>query len=88
MSGRCPTRLSQPAAVLAGKSEQIKLGRRPSVDFWVVRLSWNEVRVRATAFAEQWRDAADEVREAQSFYNDFFRSSTSSAGAWRATRSM
>jgi len=38
-----------------------------------VRLSWNEVRVRATAFAEQWRDAADEVREAQSFYNDFFQ---------------
>ncbi len=38
-----------------------------------MRLSWNEVRGRATAFAEQWRDAADEVREAQSFYNDFFR---------------
>ena len=37
-----------------------------------MRLSWNEVRVRAAAFAEEWRDAAYERGETQSFYNDFF----------------
>ncbi|MDE2955695.1 MAG: class I SAM-dependent DNA methyltransferase, partial [Bacteroidota bacterium] len=37
-----------------------------------MRLSWNEVRTRANAFAEQWRDAAYEKGETQSFYNDFF----------------
>ena len=37
-----------------------------------MRLSWNEVRVRAAAFAEEWRDAAYEKGETQSFYNDFF----------------
>ena len=37
-----------------------------------MRLSWNEVRVRAAAFAEAWRDAAYEKGETQSFYNDFF----------------
>ena len=37
-----------------------------------MRLSWNEVRVRAAAFAESWRDAAYEKGETQSFYNDFF----------------
>ncbi|MDE0238357.1 MAG: class I SAM-dependent DNA methyltransferase [bacterium] len=37
-----------------------------------MRLSWNEVRVRAAAFAERWRDAAYEKGETQSFYNDFF----------------
>ena len=38
-----------------------------------MRLSWNEVRVRAAAFAEDWKDAAYEKGETQSFYNDFFR---------------
>ncbi len=38
-----------------------------------MRLSWNEVRARAAAFAEDWRDAAYEKGETQSFYNDFFR---------------
>ena len=38
-----------------------------------MRLSWNEVRVRAAAFAEEWRDAAYEKGETQSFYNDFFQ---------------
>ena len=38
-----------------------------------MRLSWNEVRARAAAFAEDWKDAAYENRETQSFYNDFFR---------------
>ena len=37
-----------------------------------MRLSWNEVRVRAAAFADEWRDAADEKSETQSFYNAFF----------------
>ena len=38
-----------------------------------MRLSWNEVRVRAAAFAEDWKDAAYEKGETQSFYNAFFR---------------
>ena len=38
-----------------------------------MRLSWNEVRARAAAFAEEWRDASYESGETQSFYNDFFR---------------
>ena len=37
-----------------------------------MRLSWNEVRVRAAAFAEDWRDAAYESGETQSFYSNFF----------------
>ncbi len=37
-----------------------------------MRLSWNEIRVRAAAFAAEWRDAAYEKGETQSFYNDFF----------------
>ena len=38
-----------------------------------MRLSWNEVRVRAAAFADTWRQAAYEKGETQSFYNDFFK---------------
>ena len=37
-----------------------------------MRLSWNEVRVRAASFVKAWRDAAYEKGETQSFYNDFF----------------
>ena len=37
-----------------------------------MRLSWNEVRARAAAFVHDWRDAAYEKGETQSFYNDFF----------------
>ena len=37
-----------------------------------MRLSWNEIRARAAAFAGEWRDASYEKGEAQSFYNDFF----------------
>jgi hypothetical protein len=37
-----------------------------------MRLSWNEIRVRAAAFAAEWRDAAYEKGETQSFYNEFF----------------
>lgn len=36
-------------------------------------LNWAEVRARAAAFAEEWKDASYEKGEAQSFYNDFFR---------------
>ena len=38
----------------------------------MTRLSWNEIRARAAAFANEWRDAAYEKGETQSFYNDFF----------------
>ena len=37
-----------------------------------MRLSWNEIRARAARFAEDWKDAAYEKGETQSFYNDFF----------------
>ena len=37
-----------------------------------MRLSWNEVRARASAFAHDWRDASYEKGETQSFYNEFF----------------
>ena len=38
-----------------------------------MRLSWNEVRIRAARFADEWRDAAYEKGETQSFYNEFFK---------------
>ena len=38
-----------------------------------MRLSWNEVRVRAATFAEEWSNAVREKSETQSFYNAFFR---------------
>ena len=37
-----------------------------------MRLSWNEVRAHAAAFADDWKDARYEKGETQSFYNDFF----------------
>ena len=37
-----------------------------------MRLSWNEIRVRAADFAREWADARYERGEAQSFYNAFF----------------
>ena len=37
-----------------------------------MRLSWNEVRARAVTFVEDWKDAAYEKGETQSFYNEFF----------------
>ena len=37
-----------------------------------MRLSWNEVRARAAAFANEYRDASREKGETQSFYNAFF----------------
>ncbi len=37
-----------------------------------MRLSWNEIRARASRFAKKWQNAAYEKGETQSFYNDFF----------------
>ena len=37
-----------------------------------MRLSWNEIRVRAKTFSEDWKEARYEKGETQSFYNDFF----------------
>ena len=37
-----------------------------------MRLSWNEVRARAAKFAKEWKVAAYEKGEMQSFYNAFF----------------
>ena len=38
-----------------------------------MRLSWNEIRARAAAFAREWAKASCEKGETQSFYNDFFQ---------------
>ena len=35
-------------------------------------LSWNEIRNRALAFSQEYKDATRENAESQSFYNDFF----------------
>ena len=37
-----------------------------------MRLSWNEVRARASGFSRAWKGAGYEKGETQSFYNDFF----------------
>lgn len=37
-----------------------------------MRLAWDEIRRRAKAFSEDWKDAHYEKGETQSFYNDFF----------------
>ena len=37
-----------------------------------MRLSWQEIRVRARRFSERWKDAHYEKGETQSFYNEFF----------------
>ena len=37
-----------------------------------MRLSWNEIRVRAATFAQEWKDAHYEKGETQTFYNEFF----------------
>ena len=45
-----------------------------------MRLSWNEIRARAAAFAEEWKDEGYERGEAQTFYNDFFQISCDAFG--------
>ena len=37
-----------------------------------MRLSWNEIGVRASQFVKRWRDASYASGEMQSFYGDFF----------------
>ena len=37
-----------------------------------MRLSWNEIRTRASKFSKEWSEAVYEKGETQSFYNDFF----------------
>lgn len=37
-----------------------------------MRLSWNEIRVRAARFADEWKHAHYEKGESQTFYNEFF----------------
>ena len=37
-----------------------------------MRLSWNEIRARAAAFAREWHDTTYETGDTQSFYNEFF----------------
>lgn len=37
-----------------------------------MRLSWEQIRHRATEFVEEWKTETYEKGEAQSFYNDFF----------------
>ena len=37
-----------------------------------MRISWNEVRTRAAAFAKSWEGESYEKGEAQTFYNEFF----------------
>lgn len=38
-----------------------------------MRLGFDEIRRRAKAFSEDWKDAHYEKGETQSFYNDFFK---------------
>jgi len=37
-----------------------------------MRLSWNEIRARASRFADEWKGAHYERGESQTFYNEFF----------------
>ncbi len=37
-----------------------------------MRLTWSEIRVRATQFVKAWQDTSYGSREAHNFYNDFF----------------
>jgi len=38
-----------------------------------MRLGWDEIKRRAKAFSEDWKDAHYEMAETHSFYNDFFQ---------------
>jgi hypothetical protein len=35
-------------------------------------ISWNEIRNRAYAFVNEWKDETGEQAEAKSFWDDFF----------------
>ena len=49
-------------------------GRLGCVGQWSSRplLSWNEIRHRAIAFAREWKGAASEKSQRQTFWNEFF----------------
>jgi hypothetical protein len=51
-----------------------------------MRLSWNEIRVRAARFARDWKYARYERGESQTFYNEFFAVLESRAGISPASR--
>jgi hypothetical protein len=38
-----------------------------------MRLSWNEIKIRASRFANEWKDAHYERGQSQTFYNEFFQ---------------
>jgi hypothetical protein len=38
----------------------------------MLTLTWPEIRIRATTFARDWREATSERAEAQTFWNEFF----------------
>ncbi|MGI8582378.1 MAG: hypothetical protein ACR2KX_09280 [Chitinophagaceae bacterium] len=46
-------------------------------------LSWNEIKSRAVAFTNEWKDDVSEDAEAKSFWDDFFNVFVS--GNFRAT---
>jgi hypothetical protein len=37
-----------------------------------MRLGWDEIKRRAKAFSQDWKDAHYEKDDTQTFYNDFF----------------
>ncbi len=37
-----------------------------------MHFSWNEIRVRAARFVDEWKDAQSDRGESQTFYNEFF----------------
>ena len=37
-----------------------------------MRLGWDEIKRRAKAFSEEWKDAHYERGQTQTFYNEFF----------------
>ena len=43
-----------------------------NIKFKKMHLSWNEIRVRAASFVQEWWNTVRERSETQSFYNDFF----------------
>ena len=50
-----------------------------------MRLGWDEIKRRAKMFSEEWQDAYYEKGQTQTFYNEFFELSGSSASRWRST---
>ena len=64
--GNCPECRCSSAGTATGQLQAVP--RAGQVErLRLMRLSWNEVRARAAAFADEWRDAAYEKGETQSF---------------------